>query len=106
SLDVLGDAVQALAPHQPSAVELLDRTFLELVHSRSPGAVGAAEALLLVELEGSSARAASRAAVEAADSVRPLALSVETALEPADVDQLWSIRHAASPILAGLPETR
>jgi len=31
SLDALGDAVAALLEHQPSAVELLDRTFLELV---------------------------------------------------------------------------
>src|SRR5690606_8041248 len=42
----------------------------------------------------------------AAASVKPFALSLDTALEPDDVDRLWSIRHAASPILAGLPETR
>ena len=42
TLDVLADAVAALLAHEPSAVELLDRTFLELVGEAGPrgGAAG------------------------------------------------------------------
>lgn len=106
SLDDLAGAVEALRPHQPSAIELLDRTFLELVQGKAAVAAGGVEAVLLVELEGETLSAAAAAAAAAASSVEPLARRVETALAAADVDRLWAIRHAASPILAGLPETR
>ena len=104
SLDDLAGAVEALRSHEPSAVELLDRTFLELVQGRT--AASGPEAVLLVELEGENATAAAAAAQAAARSVQPVATRVETALTTADIDHLWAIRHAASPILAGLPETR
>ena len=105
SLDDLAGAVEALRAHHPSAIELLDRTFLELVQGRA-AAGGGVEAVLLVELEGENLPTAAAAAAAAAKSVEPLARRVETALSTADVDRLWAIRHAASPILAGLPETR
>ena len=34
------------------------------------------------------------------------ATSIETAYSPPEAERLWAIRHAASPILAGLPEDR
>src|SRR5439155_389923 len=49
SLDVLSDAVAALLTYEPSALELLDRSFLELVGE--PGS----DAVLLVEFEGNTA---------------------------------------------------
>ncbi|HUR96201.1 MAG TPA: FAD-binding oxidoreductase [Gemmatimonadales bacterium] len=100
SLDVLGDAVAALLEHDPSAVELLDRTFLELV-----GETGA-EAMLLVELEREDEAAARRAVDRAAAAVAPWAVEVDTASTTAATERLWGLRHAASPILAGLPESR
>jgi FAD/FMN-containing dehydrogenase len=100
SLDALGDAVAALLEHEPSAVELLDRTFLELVGEAGP------EAVLLVEMERDDADAARQAVERAAAAVAPWALRVETGLTPATAERLWALRHAASPILAGLPETR
>ncbi len=100
SLDALGDAVAVLLQHDPSAVELLDRTFLELVGEAGP------EAVLLVEIEREDAEAARRAVARAAAAVAPWAESVDTAPTPAAIERLWSLRHAASPILAGLPETR
>ena len=106
SLDDLAGAVEALRAHRPSAIELLDRTFLELVQGKAAVAAGGVEAVLLVELEGESLAAAAASAAAAAKSVEPLARRVETALSAADIDRLWEIRHAASPILAGLPETR
>ena len=106
SLDDLAAAVEALRPHRPSAIELLDRTFLELVQGKAAVAAGGVEAVLLVELEGENLAAAAASAEAAAKSVAPLARRVETALATADIDRLWSVRHAASPILASLPETR
>jgi FAD/FMN-containing dehydrogenase len=100
SLDVLADAVGALLPHEPSAVELLDRTFLELVGEAGP------EAVLLVEIERADEATARDAVDAAATAVAPYAAAVDTALTPAAADRLWALRHAASPILAGLPETR
>jgi FAD/FMN-containing dehydrogenase len=100
TLDALGDAVAALLEHEPSAVELLDRTFLELVGEAGP------EAVLLVEVERDDQQAAREAVERAADAVRPWATAVDTGLTPAAAERLWALRHAASPILAGLPETR
>ena len=100
TLDVLGDAVAALLEHEPSAVELLDRSFLELVGERG------VEAVLLVELERDDPAAAREAVQHAARAMAPWAASVDTGLTPAAAERLWALRHAASPILAGLPETR
>jgi FAD/FMN-containing dehydrogenase len=100
TLDQLGDAVAALLPYEPSAVELLDRTFLELVGEPGP------EAVLLVEMERSDEAGARDAVREAAVAVAPFAATVDTGLTQAAAERLWALRHAASPILAGLPETR
>jgi FAD/FMN-containing dehydrogenase len=81
-------------------VELLDRSFLELVGEAGP------EAVLLVEMERDDQGAAREAVERAAAAVRPWAAAVDTGLTPAAAERLWALRHAASPILAGLPETR
>jgi FAD/FMN-containing dehydrogenase len=48
-----------------------------------------------------------RAAVEqAARAVAPWASGVDTGLTAAAAERLWTLRHAASPILARLPESR
>ena len=107
SLDDLVKAVAALHGAEPSAIELLDRTFLELVSRTVEGAgLARAEAILLVELERSNAGDLARAVDAAAEAVRPIAVSVETALSPTSAARLWALRHAASPILARLPEHR
>jgi FAD/FMN-containing dehydrogenase len=107
SLDQLADAVGALLDHRPSAVEMLDRTFLELVAGRA-GMTGldALEAVLLVEFEADSAEAARAVTARAEAAVSPFAVKVETALDDGDVQRVWALRHAASPILAQLPESR
>ena len=101
SLDALGDVVAELLTHAPSAVELLDRTFLDLV-----GRAEGTEAVLLVEVEGPDGATAAEIARAAGAGVARHALRVETALSDADILRLWSIRHAASPILASLPDDR
>jgi FAD/FMN-containing dehydrogenase len=40
------------------------------------------------------------------EAIQPWATSIETAYSPPEAERLWAIRHAASPILAGLPEDR
>ena len=107
SLDDLVKVVAALLACEPSAVELLDRTFLELVsHTEIGQGMARIETILLVELERDDPRALQGAVAQAADAVRPWAAAVDTALTPASAARLWELRHAASPILAGLPEDR
>jgi FAD/FMN-containing dehydrogenase len=107
SLDDLVKAVAALHGAEPSAIELLDRTFLELVSRTVEGdGLARAEAILLVELERADAGELTHAVDAAAEALRPIAASVETALSPTSAARLWALRHAASPILAGLPEHR
>jgi FAD/FMN-containing dehydrogenase len=108
SLDDLADVVAALLALRPSAVELLDRTFLSLVarhrgEESIPPIARGAEALVLVEFERSDARAARGAAGDAVRAVKAWTTEVETALTPEERASLWAIRHAASPILASLP---
>jgi FAD/FMN-containing dehydrogenase len=107
SLDDLVKVVAALLAAEPSATELLDRTFLDLIGGGEEDlTLRGAEAVLLVEIERSAAREL-RAAVDlAVEAVRSTAASVDTALSPAAAERLWAVRHAASPILARLPDTR
>jgi FAD/FMN-containing dehydrogenase len=108
SLEQLGPAVTALSSAEPSAVELLDRTFLDLV---GPTALSEAhlhssdaDAVLLVELERDDEESLTQAVERARSAVRPFALSVETGVSAEAADGLWAIRHAASPRLSRLPE--
>jgi FAD/FMN-containing dehydrogenase len=108
TLEELGPAVTALSSAEPSAVELLDRTFLELVGSTALSEAhlhsSNADAVLLVELERDDNESLTQAVERASSAVRPFALSVETGVSDEAADRLWAIRHAASPLLARLPE--
>ena len=97
SLDQVGPAVVALRPLGPSALELLDKTYLDFVRGAAQRRLApGTEAVLLVEVEG-SARAAAAA-------VEGIATSVEIAEDAGTVGRLWELRHLASPILASLPD--
>jgi FAD/FMN-containing dehydrogenase len=110
SLDHLGELVLALLSSLPSALELLDRTFLDLVTGDTIAGAGlrfpGTEAVLLVELERDSATSLRDAVEEATARSRQLAHTVDTAYSAAAAERIWEIRHAASPIIAGLPEQR
>jgi FAD/FMN-containing dehydrogenase len=101
------DLVADLVGLEVSALELLDRTFLDVVRSAQPNVpLPNAEAVLLVEVEAAD-ETALRSAVEAVVRVaRPRALGVDAGLSRAGADRIWQLRHAASPILAGLPPER
>jgi FAD/FMN-containing dehydrogenase len=109
SLDRLSDLVIALNRYEPSALELLDRTFLDLIGAGTWGGVSdgfVPEAILLVELERSDPEALREVLAAASEVIQPWAISIETAYSPPEAERLWAIRHAASPILAGLPADR
>lgn len=102
--DLEGAAAAAVnaADHGASAVELLDRTFLEIAASEGtplalpPGL----EAVLIVETEAEDAAAATFALRELAGWCEAGgAVHVALALDPAEERHLWTLRHAASPIL-------
>jgi FAD/FMN-containing dehydrogenase len=101
SLDDLEPAVSILVRLGPSAVELLDRTFLDLV-----GRHGTTEAVLLVEFERETAAAARGVVGDAVRSLGDLPTEVRTVLTADDEHEMWRLRHAASPILAGLTDRR
>ena len=102
SLDDVGPAVVGLLPHGPSALELMDRTYLDFVNAGAHRPLPAgAEAVLLVEFDGEGD------AASATEAMRDLAAAVERADDPAAVERLWELRHLASPILNRMPdETR
>ncbi len=109
SLQHLGDVVGALSRYQPSALELLDRSFLDLLGTDMLAGAGLGtktEAIVLVELERNDSEALRQALRLASDAVAGWATSVDTAYSPLEAEQLWAIRHAASPLLAGLPDSR
>jgi FAD/FMN-containing dehydrogenase len=110
SLDQLSEVVADLRACDPSALELLDRTFLDLVGSNPLAGSGirfsGAEAVLLVELERDDPEQLRSAVEQATARARSLAYSVETAFTEPAAERLWVIRHAASPILAGLSDGR
>jgi FAD/FMN-containing dehydrogenase len=105
------ELVERLVALGASSVELLDRTFLELV-ATGGGDYAAAlpgpgiEAILLVELEAGSPDELRSMAESALAAARPLSFEVDASLSRDGAERLWRLRHAASPILAGLPPER
>jgi FAD/FMN-containing dehydrogenase len=109
SLDHLGNVVGALNQCEPSALELLDRSFLDLLGTDTLLGAGLStdtEAIVLVELERNDPESLHQVLRRASAGVASWATTIETAYSPPEAEQLWAIRHAASPILAGLPENR
>ncbi len=87
-----------------NACELLDRTFLEVAaRDGSRGLPRNAEAVLLAEVEGDTLQAARDAAILLGRAfTKAGAFEVTTAAHPLAERRLWSLRHAASPILSRL----
>ena len=102
-LEAAAAAVEALLPLGPATCELLDRTFLELVrdaqvdtgHPLRPDL----QAILLVEIERERLH-------EVEDCARAFADRVVIASDPVQVERLWGIRHAASPLIAARTDGR
>jgi FAD/FMN-containing dehydrogenase len=101
----LEGAVQAAgkaAEFGASAVELLDRTFLDVVRQEASALAipAGTEAVLLLEAEGDTPAAADTLALRVGDACRAAGAShVVAAPDAATAERIWHIRHAASPIL-------
>jgi FAD/FMN-containing dehydrogenase len=111
-LEAMGEGVLASLRHAPSAVETLDRSFLDLI--RKAGISEArtlpqdTEAILILEVEGetSSAAAALLDRLERDLVKEGLAKGMIRGLDAASRQRLWEFRKVASPILAALGEGR
>ena len=105
SFSTLEGAVHAAAraaEFGASAVELLDRTFLDVVRSEAAALAipAATEAVLLLEAEGGTPAEADTLALRLASACRAAgAAHVVAAPDAATAGRIWHIRHAASPIL-------
>src|SRR5438552_3330409 len=100
-LEAMADAVPYLVSLNPSAIELLDETLLRFVPEAPKVAC-----LLLVEFEREHAAAARGAAGDAVHGLKHSAVHVETAVDRAGLERLWSVRRLASPALARLPASQ
>ena len=100
-LESMTEAVPYLVSLKPSALELLDQSLLQFV----PDAPKVA-CLLLVEFERESAAAARGVVGDAVRALKQSVSHVETAVNRAGLEKLWSVRREASPALARLPPTQ
>jgi FAD/FMN-containing dehydrogenase len=89
-----------------AACELLDRTFLEFVAASSGKAFDATtEAVLIADVEGADAgEAAAKAAMVSNGFRKANATEVRLAGTREEREQLWELRHAASPMIARLSD--
>ena len=88
-----------------SAVELLDRTFLDVVRAEASALSipSGADAVLLIEAEGETPADADTLILRLTDACRHArAAHVVSAPDEQTAARIWRIRHAASPILNAL----
>lgn len=87
--------------------ELLDRTFLDVVRKGAPqmDVPADVEALLLLDAEAETQCAADLLADSITAAFTALgAVGLTRASDPTAIEQLWHIRHAASPLLATMTD--
>ena len=106
SLEALAESVPYLVALNPSAVELLDATFLGLVREAGADLPAGLAGLLLVEFERDTGVAARGVAGDAVRGLKSLTTYVETAVDRAGLEKLWAVRRLASPALARRAETQ
>jgi len=106
-LEKTGAAVVEVLRLRPSAVELLDRTFVEVIREADPrsgaGLPAGTEAILIIELDGDDPKeVADRIGQvqQALVSRTRLATEVRTSTRPEEMARIWAVRKAASPILS------
>ena len=106
-LEGLADAVAILRRFDPAAIELLDRSFLDLAGPASaPLPLTGVRALLLTDVEGGDPKVVAATLAETERAIGPLAAATRLGLDAKERAALWRIRHAASPALAALPDER
>ncbi|HEY4102120.1 MAG TPA: FAD-binding oxidoreductase [Gemmatimonadales bacterium] len=103
--------IERLRQFDPATMEFLDQSFLQFVGpaafgAEDPGLLSRAGGMLLVDFEGDDAGEVGRRAHAAAAAMLGDALHVRVATDPREIEAIWAVRHAASPILAGLSDGR
>jgi FAD/FMN-containing dehydrogenase len=102
-IESAADAAVAARAAGAVACELLEETFLEVATQGGVTIPSGARAVLLAEVDGDTdTDADSRAQHLASAFRRHGATTVEIATDAARTAEFWSLRHAASPILATL----
>lgn len=103
-LEAAGAAVWPIVQENPATCEMLDRTFLELVQraGRDDGYPlrSGLEAILLVEVDGDSEAEVADAAQRVVRASTPHGGRSTVALSPEAQARIWTLRRAASPIIA------
>lgn len=103
----LGPMIAMIRAHDPATLEFLDASFLRLIAPglltpEHPELLHQAAGLLLADFEGEDAGEMIDRAIAAAGAAQVTALDVRLARDAGEIENLWSIRHRASPILASL----
>jgi D-lactate dehydrogenase len=105
SIDAAADAVARLMaqPATPSALEFMDARAIELLRTRAGLDLPSdAQALLLIEADGSAQALAETVGAIAAAADGNGCLDLRQAVSAADSGELWAARKALSPILRSL----
>jgi len=109
SLEAMSEAVVALLPLRPSAIEVMDKPFLDLVRTTRADLRDyipeGTQAQLLIEVDGSHDEAAAGIARlrDILGGPRSPATMYLEARDEADQEKLWAVRRAALPLLFTLP---
>jgi len=106
ALEAVGAVAVDLLALRPAAVELLDRSFLDMAQASVPFPIDDLAAVLLVDFEGPDADTTRAAVLAAAQTVSQDVAFAHDALTGDEHARMWALRHAASPVLAALPEQR
>ncbi|MDR7518404.1 MAG: FAD-linked oxidase C-terminal domain-containing protein [Armatimonadota bacterium] len=104
------EATQAILPHGPSAVELIDRMILELTRAQMEYArrmtfvEGDPDALLVVEFAGDERDAVldRLSAMERSLAQAGMGYATVRALDPPSQDNIWRVRKAGQGLLQGI----
>jgi FAD/FMN-containing dehydrogenase len=104
TLDALQPAVEAVRAFDPAAIEFLDGSYLRIAEYDA-FAIEQWAGALLIDFEGESEQVGA-AAQDAAVSLGAFDPTTRVAITPDERERLWALRHAASPVLSRLPETR
>ncbi len=105
-LESLPDIVQSLLALEPTAVELLDRSFFAHAGTLEGLSLEEMEAVLLVEFERDSERAARAVVADAISATKGSCGHLKTAFTEPERKELWAFRSAAAPSLANLPRNQ
>lgn len=106
SLEALTESVPYLVALNPSAVELLDATFLAFAREAGAQLPAGLAGVLLVEFERDTGAAARGVVGDAVRGLKAVTSHVETAVDRVGLERLWAVRRLASPALARRGDTQ